>query len=778
MKTIEFKEIIESSTQKSIVSGMPGFGIRTYTKGINAEIVGKISEALNCTYDIPVSRQVTFNKLQEDPTVTTRYPRTIKYTKVKGADNEEYYAIACSTYIGIDYGFFCDMDTARRAGSNYIADIILFHERPSAQIFYQLVSQQIFLPKDNTCNPDNPELKELLTGVPTLLDPRSVSLKDNADGQPALTALTAQVAIAFLQAKINGDLGKEETFRDIVVNAKESVTPDVLKAMAVLPDELVGDMYFQTNYLQGYGVPTGYRMVFLNEYNEDEVYTDNYVYLDLKDGNNKNIDTNYYFNEIVEAANDNNYSLFFALVSYLPNTHISADTDYQFVYKLFAATEGVVPLTVDDLTQDFFEKVEALNLPKNKKEALRKTVADILNPALQSDNEKALNITRYLVEHKSDILDIKSDTRQTMTDMIFSKGALGKYIRTYGLDLVDYINTHKIDDSTFFTAMQSVDDAGIWEHIVRDQFGNSLTDRADEIISTVLQTRIVDRERLIVDLFPIDSNKEIYHNYITYHPGRIQQVNGIIRHIAMGGGENAMLKILSETKYSADVFNVLQPVAIDYFMHQVRQDAHNGAENAATFLLKIKEKMDRTFDFSSLFDLYAKECEKNPAKADKELLRKLTDADIKLSPDSDKLFSTILVVGNPDTKVENLDGTFDELLIGRYVINDEQKLLALFDKWVVNKMPHRKEIGRFMQTGKPLSFEFVGGMLQAIWQHPNFSEEYRHSHVLYIIRTAKWSKVDRKTFIASCTNNELKDFLNSSYGFVNIVKALFSKKKK
>lgn len=41
MKSIKFNEIIECSSQQSILSGQAGFGIRTITEGFNPELARK-----------------------------------------------------------------------------------------------------------------------------------------------------------------------------------------------------------------------------------------------------------------------------------------------------------------------------------------------------------------------------------------------------------------------------------------------------------------------------------------------------------------------------------------------------------------------------------------------------------------------------------------------------------------------------------------------------------------------------------------------------------------
>ena len=318
MKNIKFNEIIECSSQQSLLSGQAGFGIRTITEGFSPDLARKISEQVNAAYEVDIADQVTAAQIKKDVNCVSKYPRTLKYALVKDEDNNDKYVVACSTYVGVDYGYFCDVETARRVGTNYIADILVFDERPTPALFTALLEQKTFLPRTNDCDPNNPELKELLTGEPAPLKPREIELEETSDTKTDIHEDTAWIAIALLQTKINAELGKPKELTNIIFQAKEAKVPSIMRALSLLPEELVSDKYFHTNYLQGYGMPTGYRMMFLNEHNKEQVYTEDYVYLNLDEHQTKNIDTdNYFFGKLKEAAIANDYDAFCTLVNHL-----------------------------------------------------------------------------------------------------------------------------------------------------------------------------------------------------------------------------------------------------------------------------------------------------------------------------------------------------------------------------------------------------------------------------------------------------------------------------
>lgn len=414
MKSIQFQEIIECSSQKSILTGQAGFGIRTYTESLDAESARAICEQANCAYEVDITEQVTAEEIEKDAQIVKKYPRTLKYTTIKDENGQEKFIIACTTYIGIDYGYFCQVNAAKRAGSNYLADILIFEERPTAGLFDALIQQKIFLPIDNTCSPDNTELQMLLTGEPSYLQPRSVNIPEATDPTTEINELTATMAMLFLQVNINEKLHKEQSLRNIILQADEDKVPTILKSWAALPSYLVEDKYFQTNYLQGYGMPNGYRLIFLNEHNKQEVYTDHYIYMNVNDKTFKNVDTdNFYFKEIQNAAHAKDYPLFQSLINYLYQSQIAESTDYQELYHLFLITRNyakchpeVMP-TLRPISKEYLMKegpsliveyLEANQYDEISLSVLQPLLKRFFQKLMDKDNQEGIEALKKLVE--------------------------------------------------------------------------------------------------------------------------------------------------------------------------------------------------------------------------------------------------------------------------------------------------------------------------------------------------------------------------------------------
>ena len=97
MKTIQFQEFIECSSQQSLLTGQAGFGIRTLTEGMNQELARSICEQENFAYEVGIANQLTLEAITQDASITRQYPRTLKYLVCPTDNGETKYIVACTT---------------------------------------------------------------------------------------------------------------------------------------------------------------------------------------------------------------------------------------------------------------------------------------------------------------------------------------------------------------------------------------------------------------------------------------------------------------------------------------------------------------------------------------------------------------------------------------------------------------------------------------------------------------------------------------------------------
>lgn len=808
MKSIKFKEIIECSSQQSILSGQAGFGIRTITEGFNPELARKICDEISCAYEVDIAEQVTTEQITTDPSCVTQYPRTLKYQVVKNDDGKELYVIACATYVGIDYGYFCNIESARRAGSNYIADILVFDEKPTAGLFQALIEQKIFRPIDNTCTPTNPELQELLTGEPSYLSPREVEVKETSEAIPTINEQTALVAMALLQTKINQDLGKDNGLINIVIQAQEAKVPSILQSIGTLPNDLVSDKYFHTNFLQGYGMPNGYRMMFLNEHNKEQVYIENYVYLNLDENKFMNLDTdNFYFGKIKEAAAANNYALFYNLVNYLFRLSVQADTDYKFLYNLFIATETDKKLSIDELTEDFFTKAKKANLPSDKWQRFVVSVNNTLDETIQKENlgakadancHAAMKVITYLYNNWKEVLHLNENSLQGLTNLWHLDGTLARYANEFGIDIIQYINTKDNNPEAFIEAIKKVDNPDYWERFIKEQMKafkennvpHGITN--DIIIDTILASAVADKNALIARFYPISSAEGTLISYVESHPDKMGNLEPTIKSLCLGDKLPLMIQLLKVCNFDGQGMQVMKQIIQNYFTGLFKESKEPQMKNAIEKLVELTRNVTtannvKALDIPHYVSIYTDYLEKYPKAADKQSIEYFLKNDITKREIEVNDANRIEFIVNLLDKDSDYMGTYRELLIAKRLGCPMQEVrLKIVEKLFTDKAKKHEKLNlsyikeyftdKYSEIPSEKTKEESKLVLDRLWDtfkgDPHICEEATPA----IIEAAKWTSKDRKEYLEKCKNDKEKAFITKYYSFfTSICRKLFKK---
>lgn len=808
MKSIKFNEIIECSSQQSILSGQAGFGIRTITEGFNPELARKICDEISCAYEVDIAEQVTTEQITTDPSCVTQYPRTLKYQVVKNDDGKELYVIACATYVGIDYGYFCNIESARRAGSNYIADILVFDEKPTAGLFQALIEQKIFRPIDNTCTPTNPELQELLTGEPSYLSPREVEVKETSEAIPAINEQTALVAMALLQTKINQDLGKDNGLINIVFQAQEAKVPSILQSIGTLPNDLVSDKYFHTNFLQGYGMPNGYRMMFLNEHNKEQVYIENYVYLNLDENKFMNLDTdNFYFGKIKEAAAANNYALFYNLVNYLFRLSVQADTDYKFLYNLFIATETDKKLSIDELTEDFFTKAKKANLPSDKWQRFVVSVNNTLDETIQKENlgakadancHAAMKVITYLYNNWKEVLHLNENSLQGLTNLWHLDGTLARYANEFGIDIIQYINTKDNNPEAFIEAIKKVDNPDYWERFIKEQMKafkennvpHGITN--DIIIDTILASAVADKNALIARFYPISSAEGTLISYVESHPDKMGNLEPTIKSLCLGDKLPLMIQLLKVCNFDGQGMQVMKQIIQNYFTGLFKESKEPQMKNAIEKLVELTRNVTtannvKALDIPHYVSIYTNYLEKYPKAADKQSIEYFLKNDITKREIEVNDANRIEFIVNLLDKNSDYMGTYRELLIAKRLGCPMQEVrLKIVEKLFTDKAKKHEKLNlsyikeyftdKYSEIPSEKTKEESKLVLDRLWDtfkgDPHICEEATPA----IIEAAKWTSKDRKEYLEKCKNDKEKAFITKYYSFfTSICRKLFKK---
>lgn len=814
MKRIKFNEIIECSSQQSILSGQAGFGIRTITEGFNPELARKICDEISCAYEVDIAEQVTTEQITTDPSCVTQYPRTLKYQVVKNDDGKELYVIACATYVGIDYGYFCDIESARRAGSNYIADILVFDEKPTAGLFHALIEQKIFRPIDNTCVPNNPELQKLLTGEPNYLSPRELEIKGSTEEVPDINEQTALVAMALLQTKVNQDLGKDNGLVNIVFQAQEAKVSSILQSISALPNDLVSDKFFHTNFLQGYGMPNGYRMMFLNEHNKEQVYVENYVYLNLDENKSLNLDTdNFYFGKIKEAAAVNNYALFYNLVNYLFHLSVQADTDYKFLYNLFIATETEKKLSIEEMTEDFFTKAKKANLCSDKWQRFVISVNNTLNETIQKEKvsaqadascNAAMKVVTFLYNNWKEVLYLDEESKQSLTDLWHQDRSLARYTKTYGIEVIQSINTKDVSPNDFIETMKQVDDPNAWKRFADEQleaYEELFTDRDindETIIDTILSSVIADKNALIARFFPIPEEADTLMRYVLSHPMQMEALEPTIKKLCDGEQLSSLIEYLKACQFNSPGLQVMERIIKDYFT-----DILNGKKNdigdkdaimkffitqVVSFSRNVPVNRYRDLGISQLVKTYAEYSFKHPRKADKQSIKYFLELELPkgiIDEQDRNIFGFIIDLSDNPT---DYMGTYRELLVAKRLgcpMNEVR--MKIIEKLFTDRAKEHKALDAihikeyftdpYSDNLPEKTKEESKMVLDMLWDSFRNDTSTCEKITPVIIEAAQWTSKERKEYQEKCKNDKEKAFITKYYSFwVSLIRKLFKKK--
>jgi len=793
MGNISYGEILYASTEKSCISGSAGFGIRALNSHITPDEAEKIVSGLGFTYDLPTSRKVRFAQIQEDPAVTTRYPRTYLFQKLKLAEGVERWIVACATYIGIDYGYFCGKEQYQRVGSNYIADYVVFDRFPGAIIFQVVGDGHTFEPLDNTCSPDNKELQRLLTGDPTPLVDEEVVV----DVPPLqIDRHFAQLVKALTQAYINRSIGRDEKLTKVIVRAQDAETAALVQKMQYLPGPLMEDMTFQTNYLEGYGVPTSLNMVFVNEYNKEEMYEQDYVTIDLMNGKACNLDDNFLYHIIDQFTEKSDSATVLDLLHFLVKMKLTAETDYEFIYKLYKINrKPELGLSYAELTPDFFNKLRALGLSADQLENSKKLINQLINSSLTAADasiDDALKLVDRMRKSDPALLALTKESRQHLADLLFNRERqLSAYLaKGYSAELLTYI----IQDANYiegyeslFPALQEVGKREIWKHCI-DFYHGGVADM-NKLIPLICGQVIAapkmnggDKEALIREYYPLQQYGQKLFNYIvqkvqsqdelpipeTTVEQRIVTLKGIVEDLCRKATPDVFATLIHAADDSGQVLRQLGLVLSQYF----KSEDDETFSSLLTQIQAIGVAQFQQMGASGLLDNYVRRSfnkptgEKNAAN-----LKAMAGLGVQLSPATEQDGNLLLNMYARSTTLPKL--TIREmLLLKRLPGLDNEYLKELFKVWI-QKLPSVEDVARFVSTDPAISVPVSKELLKLAWKE---GKGYRSEYVLSVIDAARWSGSDRKAFMQE-TTSEVAQVIQKEYVWWRVLLRKVLKKK-
>lgn len=766
MKTLNYKEIYYTSSERSIITHSAGIGIRTYTNGMDSHEASTIAEKCVFGYSLDDSRKLTFEQIQQNPRIVYDYPPIYIYHKVTLDSGSIKYILGRTIYLGIDYGYFCSRNEAMRTGTNYFTHLLIFDEMPPISVLAEIDRKSVFTPIDYTCTPDNVELRTLLTGEPQLLSPKTIQCETSSEY--IIDAEFAYCVIGFLQSYYNIINNKEDSLKKIIIKAPAKQTPELIKRMSLLPQLLIGEKTFLSNYMQGYGVPDDFNMVFVNEFNKNELYENNHICVDIFNRTTTNIDDNYIYKKILELGGENDNVTIQKLVNYYLGLDLTKELNYQFLYNLFIAIESDKDILLQDISQDFINQLNNVHLSSVQETELWKKINGTINCGLTSKKgseiNQAINIVGYVLPSNRRNLKITQESSTWITNVIFGENSyLSKIVNKDNFEIVMALvdRTKILSDNAFYNALKQSQDTIVWAKFIQFYYADSLKFNIESVIENVLASDLKKQEKedLIKRLYPIDRCQNELLSYILNHTYRIPELIDIVKTICLNSREERFSLILKHSNNAPNIIKALSPIVLSYYGKQIDEDSNIGMKNVLSFIDKVSADVFNTMGLTELFDKYIRISMENPLKETKKIINTLLSSNVKIDR-------------NTSDQITVLNNLFDNEIPKRVDVNvlftahkmdkGADYIRDLYEAWLKTQ-PTSKDLREYIKGVDYLSSDMIEEIILATWEsRTRVIRENREDYVLIISDNSKWKSRDKKSFIKSCRDKDLVRHLTDS----------------
>lgn len=762
MKTINCQEIYYTSSEKSIISGMPGFGVRTFTRDMSSSDADVIGVECNCAYNVEIDRTLSLEQINANPDIVRNYAPQYEYRAVTTPSGSTFYVLIRTVYTAVDYGFFGDQNGAMRTGSNSFSHILAFTSRPPLAIFRTMNETHRWRPDDYTCRPDNQEMRRLLTGDPEFLEPTVITVDDMSLAAATATAGMGLLIPALMQSYYNKMRGGDEPTK-IVVMARESQTAAMVEALGALPSELTEDLYFTTHYISGYSVPDNLGMVFVNEHNVNEIYTDNYITVDTIEGTTKNIDfENAIFSRVSRLVNDGDYETLSTVLRWFLTLDKKQIADSAFAYDILIATSTPHELQPDAVDSDFICKAMALKLSKEDRRTLTDKINRLINSMIaESDSGatviKGIDLAGVFMREGNGACNVSSEAVQKLARIIFLKGSAGYLGRMVGSANVDtickLIRPEQMGDiPQFFQALMQTDNVEVWSKLLKHYFRGAYSADMREILDSIYMSSLsnADKNDLVETLFPLNSSSTYISEIVDWYrnnPKAIIAIDAPISRICMAARDECFSRLIGPDT-PREVLDHLRPDVESYFARRIETNPDNTMEQVALMINKMTPEVFERLDATGLFELYLDCVYERPMASTAKVIDNIKRFGVRL-PDKvlDRMNALQCLLTEKIPAEVN-----SEVMMAATKIDDLSKpyLSKLASQWILSA-PTPAAVGGFMSRGRVSDPVMIGAVLDAVWHtESRIVSPERVKYVEAIVDNARWNSEAKKRFVESC----------------------------
>lgn len=782
MKTL-FHEIYFASSEKSILSGCAGFGVRTHSNALTADEVNQIAHDCRLTYSIATEKMVTRAQLDANPDCVANFPPVYFYRELTLTNGKKVYCVGRIVYVGIDYGYFAGIESATRAGSNYFAHVAVSHEPLDFTTISRLISDNFFKPRCLSARRDNAEYKALLTGEPTLLEPRGVDTEGLSSDYGKTNEISGEakgaIVAALLQRKANIIQSQQDSkLTKLIIIAKKAEMAGVIAFVGSLPKELTAGLTFQSHYCDGYGVPENLCCVMVDEDNTVQLYTNLYLTVDLIAHKTENIPAeNYIFKKIRELYVGGEDTLAAKVTVYYMSLDLSQGSDYEFLYKLYISTLDGGELSLADVTPDFYKKVDAANISSERRQRLFCKVNEAINDALLSTSgntiKAALQALVATSERYASELRINDDVAKRLTQMLFGATSYlhlladGHNIKV----LLAVSRSEKIDNETnLFNALLSSTDATVWRETLKFYYGTQLNYHHDRVVTTVMGSKLDKNsiDSMLQELYPSAQCKKLWRQFFLNHQAEAVKLPSVLTEVCNAFMPDFAIEMIKSCDGKAQIINALGIPVRKYLAETFRRKADatcqmlmeiaNSVGEEATEMLRLTEPLgayaDRLYDSSAINDTTRR-------MVGELLSSRIVDNDRTLKA----RLETINNISNGET-LERVD-TRTLLFTARLRDTSDSYLCNAFAAWLSTEQPSASDVAYTIKSNQRLSGQLMAQLVDEVWFcKAKKIHKDRENYIDKLIDNSSLSSRQWNSIASRCKDKNLAEHINKSNGWL------------
>lgn len=781
MRQLNYQEIFYSSSEKGIFTGNAGFGVRTCTRGMDSIEVDKIIEACATGYSVYNERVLDMDRIIANPDIVYDYPPVYLFRTVELNDGSKKYVFGRTVYIGVDYGFFKGINAYDRVGTNYVTHLLVFNQKPSISVIRDLLLHAKYLPLNYTCSPKNTELQTLLTGSPDFLEEKTFESEGTPLYDDSSINCSAFVKGVVQMMKNRQRPQESEVPRKMYVKCPWKSVEPCLKALDLFPQNSIEDVQYLTNYMQGYGIPDGYDIAFVNEYNETELYEDNYITVDLFAGASKNIHNNLIINNIGILVSQNDPVSAAKLIQfYLDLTDVS-ETEYMFYYNVFLGAVSDLDISLTDLTESTIKKLKDIQLDQSQSAKFWGKVSNALNEGLTatqgSDFLLAVDKIKQFNTYCPGKVYIHEECINYVTNILFSgRGNFGKIANEDNIStLLKLVNKSLIPtEELFLSSLSENSKSKVWEECLTFYYNGHYSGN-DSILEAIFNSNLTDVARceLITKVFPLSRYADTLFDYFKNHTQDTIKANSIVSSLVKYYGEKRFSDFVWLGQLEPEFIKVAAPVIASHYQEKIENNAKFGVLALFEFFEKVGSVQISALNLWGVLKIAAQEYLRESLNEIVQFIARIEELKIDYRGHLDSEMDSLICMAKQEIPqyvtvnfIESAIHLFPEHL---------QYIEGLISTWIGTGV-NKEELKSFVKINRDsLKDSTIEGLIKALWRNSSLhGSKEKEDYVLLVIDNCGWSHKKVEEFSMQCGNKDLEQFLLKSNNFFGkIVRKLF-----